>query len=305
MNLIKPKKLEIGQTIGLLSVSGDIREPERIQKAKSYFESKGFNVVVSSTTYEKDRYFAGTDKERIDALHSFFEDKNIDAIVCTRGGYGLIRIINYIDYELIKNNPKILVGYSDITALLLMIYKKTGLLTFHGPMSNGDFGENEINNYTESNFYEMLQKAGKYSSLEAINSNVYKEGLSRGVLWGGNLSTIVSLAGQDFTCDEKFILFVEDLNEPVYKIDKMFTQLLNIPKFKNNLAGIALGKFTSIDREDYLCSLFYELAEKLNIPVCDGFNISHDKDKITLPIGVQCEFDSKNGSIKFLEDITL
>lgn len=302
MNLIKPKKLQKGDTIGLLSVSGCIKEIERIERAKKYFENKGFNVVVSDTTYKKHRYMAGKDDERLKALYDFFKDDKIDAIVCTRGGFGVIRLLEEIDFDLIKNNPKIFVGYSDITALLAMIYKKTGLITFHGPMANGDFGEETVDNFTEELFFSILEEP---SIMPIYNANygfkTYYKGLAEGILWGGNLSTIASLAGLDFIPDEKFILFLEDLNEPVYKLDKMIMQLLNIDKFKQNLVGLALGKFTGIDNEDYLRELFEELALKLKIPMANNFSISHDKEKYTLPIGVKCTFDDEKGLIELKE----
>lgn len=305
MNLIKPKKLQKGDTIGLLSVSGCIKEIDRIEKAKKYFENKGFNVVISDTTYKKYRYMAGSDEERLNALHNFFVDDKIDAIVCTRGGFGAIRLLKSIDFELIKRNPKIFVGYSDITALLAMIYKEIGLVTFHGPMANGDFGEENINTFTEEMFFYVLE----YPYITPIfNSNdgfkTYHKGTSEGILWGGNLSTIASLCGLDFIPDKKFILFLEDLNEPAYKLDKMISQLLNIDKFKKNLAGIALGKFTGIDDESYLTELFEELALTLKIPMADNFSISHDKEKYTLPIGAKCSFDADKGVIE-LEELCL
>ena len=304
MNLIKPKKLKKGDTIGLLSISGDIREPERIEKAKNYFEKKGFKVVVSDTTYKKYRYMAGKDEDRLNELHSFFSDKDIDAIVCTRGGYGVIRLIDKIDYELIRNNPKILVGYSDITALLTMIYKKTGMLTFHGAMANGDFGEDEVSEYTERNFFEAIETLKEHSKLKSGSvSKVYSGGNAEGILWGGNLATLSSLAGQDFVPGEKFILFLEDINEPVYKIDRMMTQLLNLPEFKKNIAGIVLGQFTDVDNEGYLEDFFRELAEALKVPISSGFLISHEKDKLTIPIGCNVKFDADSSIIEILDDV--
>lgn len=302
MNLIKPKKLQKGDTIGFLSVSGDIREPERIEKALNYFAEKGFNVTISETTYKKYRYMAGSDEERLNELHSFFKDDKIDAIVCTRGGYGLIRLLNKINFDIIRNNPKIIVGYSDITALLTMIYKKTGLVTFHGAMANGDFGEDEVSCFTEKSFFSLLENTKKIYDYKTQKSfRCYFAAEAKGILWGGNLATLVSLAGQDFVPDEAFILFLEDINEPAYKIDKMITQLLNIKTFRENLAGIALGKFSNVDNETYLKELFEELATKLDIPIADNFNISHEKDKYTLPIGIKCKFDSVKGEIILLE----
>ena len=300
MNIIKPQKLKIGDTIGLLSVSGDIREPQRIENAKQYFQKKGYNVVVSDTTYLKDRYFAGTDKQRLKALHSFFSDEQINAIVCTRGGYGAIRLIKDIDYSIIRNNPKIFVGYSDITAILAMIYKKTGIITFHGAMANGDFGCDDVESFTEKNFFEAL--CGETSCFFAGEDfKVYNGGGSCGLFWGGNLATLASLAGQDFIPDDKFVLFLEDLNEPVYKIDRMLRQLINIDKFKNNMVGLALGKFSQLDNFENYDLLLKELANELTIPICSGFLISHERKKMTVPIGITVDFNATEGKLVFKE----
>jgi muramoyltetrapeptide carboxypeptidase len=218
--------------------------------------------------------------------------------LCTRGGFGVIRILKDIDYNLIKNNPKIIAGYSDITALLAIIHKKTGLLTFHSPMANGDFGEEDVDEFTAVSFFSILQKENKTQIYKADeNFKTYYQGTSRGILWGGNLSTIASLSGTDFIPDKRFNLFLEDLNEPVYKLDKMLTQLLNIDKFKKNLSGIIIGKFTGIDKENYLEELFKETAENLSIPTCNGFKISHDKQKYTLAIGIESEFNASKGTV--------
>lgn len=299
MNLIKPKKLQKGDTIGLLSVSGDIRSVKNIENASKYFQSLGYQTVISDTTYRKFRYHSGSDEERVKNLEEFFADDKIDAIVCTRGGYGVIRILDKINYDIIKNNPKILCGYSDITALLLYLYKKTGMVCFHGAMANGDFGGEKISKFTEKSFFETL------SCSETLhfcgNGKVFNKGYANGILWGGNLATIASMAGLDFIPDEKFILFLEDVNEPAYKIDRMFTQLINIEKFRENIAGLAIGVFSDLEKKNFVDDMFKEYAKALQIPCCDGFLISHEEDKFTLPIGVNCNFSAEKKIIETTE----
>ncbi|MDD3236510.1 MAG: LD-carboxypeptidase [Candidatus Gastranaerophilales bacterium] len=302
MNIIKPKKLQKGDTIGILAVSGLIKEAEKIKKAKKYFEALGYKVVLSKNIDEKFTCMAGTDDVRLKALHNFFADEKIDAILCARGGYGVLRLVKNIDYELIKNNPKLLIGYSDITALLAMIYKNTGLITFHGAMANGDFGADKIDEFTKDSFFSVVTSKEKGLEFKAKDGfKTYSCGVARGILWGGNLSTITTLAGIDFIPDEKFIFFFEDINEPAYKIDRMLTQLFNIEKFKNNLAGIAIGEFVGLDKQEYLDEFLADKAQKLDVPVSDGFYISHAAKKYTLPIGVKSEFDANLGLIKTLE----
>ncbi len=301
MNLIKPKKLKKGDKIALLSVSGDIRDIGKIKFAADYFEKQGYNTVISDTTFKKFRYHAGNDNERVEQFHRFLQDDSINAIVCTRGGYGLLRILNDIDYELVKSNPKIICGYSDITALLLMIYKKAGMVTFHGAMANGDFGDADVSSFTEKSFFQTLTD-GKNLVFKAENfGKTLYEGRTSGTFWGGNLATISSMCGLDFIPDEKFVFFVEDVNEPAYKIDRMFTQLLNVEKFQKNIAGLVIGQFTDIDKPQYLEDMLLELSNKLEIPAATNFSISHDKNKFTLPVGVQCIFNANEKAVAIME----
>lgn len=297
MNIIKPKKLQKGDTIGILAVSGRIKETERIEKAKKFFELEGYNVVVSETCSSSHRYMAGgCDDDCVNAFHSFFEDKNIDAIFCARGGYGTLRLINKINWNIVKNNPKIFAGYSDITVLLAEILKKTGLITFHSAMPNGDFSQ-KIEKYTKDSFFSVLKGEQK----ELISDGItYISGIAKGRLWGGNLASIVSLCGTDFVPDDDLILFLEDLNEPVYKIDKMLTQLFNVEKIRQNVKGIALGEFKDIENENWFNEVIQELSNELNIPVYGGFKITHGKIKDTLPYGIKAELS--DGKIKFLEE---
>jgi len=286
-NLIKPKKLKIGDTIGIIAPCGKVDNREYIDRAVKFFSGKGFNVKISDHILDKKRYLAGEDNIRLKELHNFFKDPKIDAIICLRGGYGAIRLIKNIDYEIIKKNPKIFCGFSDVSALLLMILKKTGLVTYHGPMIQSDFGQESLDDFTINNFFNVFQS----DHLEYEGSKIYKSGICEGILWGGNLSTVITLCGQDFLPDEDFIFFTEDLNESCYKIDRMFTQLLNIDKFRNHLKGLIIGTFSGNDNEEFLEELIKEIAENLNIPVAGGFKISHEKQKITLPIGVNAKLD--------------
>ena len=203
-----------------------------------------------------------------------------------------------VDFDIIKNNPKIFAGYSDITILLNLIYKNTGLITFHSPMPNGDFAEN-VEEYTKQKLFDCLN--GKTNKIDA-NGETYYSGVAEGVLWGGNLSSLVSLCGIDFIPNEELILFLEDLNEPVYKIDKMLTQLFNIEKIRKNVKGVAIGEFKDCDKKE-LKILLQEFANKHKIPICDGFKITHNKIKDTIPIGIKSTLNTNTGTIEFKEEI--
>lgn len=304
METIKPKKLKKGDTIGIISLSGAVKpeQKQNIYNAQKYFEERGYKTVLSKNIFDKKRYLAGEDDFKTECLKEFFENPDIGAIVCSRGGYGAIRIINKIDYEVIKNNPKIFAGYSDVTAFSLMIYKKTGLVTFSAPMACGDFGKDVVSEFTVKHFFKTLSNSGNLELKPEI-AKVFYDGETEGVLFGGNLATVVSLCGQDFLPDEKFIFFAEDLNEDVYRIDKMFHQLLNIDKFRQNLSGIVLGEFLDISSENDLNDLFYELGKEIKKPVFGRYKISHDTDKLTIPVGAWAKINSQGLKIEsYLND---
>ena len=275
------------KTIGIIAPSGGVDEA-KMNNAIAFFENKGYKVKLAKNIFDKKRYLAGSDKDKVDELHNFFEDSEIDMIISARGGYGAIRLVNQIDYDLIKNNPKPFIGFSDVTALLLMIYKKTGIITYHGPMMTSDFSE--VSLFTEKSFFKAINN----EKLEFDGNKIYREGDAKGIIWGGNLATVVSLCGLDFIPSKDFIFFAEDLNEPVYKIDKMFQQLININQFKNNCKAIVLGDFLNVDNQEWLEEYFYELANRLEIPVVSGFKITHDRDKITVPIGKKSVIDGNS-----------
>ncbi|MBD5401842.1 LD-carboxypeptidase [bacterium] len=283
MNLIKPEKLNIGDTISIIAPAGAV-DKIKIEHAVKYFETKGYKVKLGSNIYKNVRYMAGSEEERLSDIYEAFSDKEVKAIICARGGFGCIRLINQINFDIIKNNPKIFCGYSDITTLSLVFLKNAGLITFSGSMAQSDFADN-IDAYSEQNFWNTL--TNNYIEIESKNIKIYKEGDTEGILFGGNLATIASMCGIDFIPNEKFIFFAEDLNEPVYKLDRYLTQLLNIEEFRNNLAGIVFGEFINTDNESMLDNLFQELAEKTDIPIYSGYPISHGKTKTTVPIGAQ------------------
>ena len=275
--------LKHNDTIGIIALSGDC-DKEKVLSAKKFFESLGYDIKLSENIFAQNRYLAGSDEDKVNELHKFFEDRDIKLILCARGGYGSIRLINNINYNIIKNNPKPFCGFSDVTALLAMIYKKTGLLTYHSPMACSDFAE-EVDEYTKESFFKALSQ----EILTFETEKIYKSGDSKGILWGGNLATLVSLCGQNFIPCEDFIFFTEDINEPVYKIDKMFQQLLNISEFKRYCKGVIFGDFIGVDNESWLKEYLNEFSSKIAAPIIGIDTITHSKRKITLPIGQNAE----------------
>ena len=296
MEILKPKKLKTGMTIGLIAISGAVRDDENLKIAKERLEKSGYNVVVDDGSYY--RNMAGTKEDCLKRLYSFFQNKDIDAIIAIRGGYGTLRYLKDIDYSIIKENPKIFIGYSDITNLLSMFYKKAGLIGFYGPMALSDFSSE----FDKVSYYKMLETlSGEDLTFKADKPKTLYNGTAEGVLWGGNLSSLASLCGLDFIPDEDFILFFEDWHDPVYKLDRMFTQLMNIDKFKNNLKGIVWGEFLGVEEEDFT-QWQNELISTLKIPMADGFKITHGESKITLPYGTKVNFHADNAVMKAKEE---
>ena len=209
-----------------------------------------------------------------------------------------MRFLNDTDYSIIKNNPKIFIGYSDITNLLAMFYKKAGLVGFYGPMALSDFASD----FDKISYYKMLEVLSDMPmTIKGNNAETLNGGKAEGVLWGGNLSSLASMCGLDFVPDEDFILFFEDWHDPVYKLDRMFTQLMNVDKFRKNLSGIIWGEFLGVEEEEF--KLWQnELTETLKIPMAQGFKITHGKNKITVPYGVKACFDADRAEIDIKEE---
>jgi len=306
MKIIKPKKLEKGGLIGIVSPASAPNDLSRIESAVKYLESIGYRVKVGKNASNQNGYFAGTDQERLEDIHYMFKDKGIRGIFCTRGGYGSGRLLDKIDYSLIKRNPKIFVGYSDITALQLAIFKKTGLITFAGPMPAVDFFT-EVDPFTEENFWKILTNKKKIGKLSNPNSEKFysiQSGHSEGRLIGGNLSMIVSLLGTKFSHDFKnSILLLEEINEKPYRIDRMFNQL-RLANVFNLVKGIILGRFVDCYEKDSekvsftLNEVILDYFGKLKIPIIYNVKHGHLKQNLTLPIGIKTKI---NASRKFIE----
>ena len=283
--------LKEGDTIGIIALSGPC-DKAKVEQAKANLESIGLNVKLSKNIFDENLYLAGCDEDKVSELENFFKDDEIKLILCARGGYGAIRLIHKINYNILKSNPKPFCGFSDDTALLLMIHRKAGMVTYHGPMACTDFCGN-----TEELTKQSFFKAVNNEHLHYEGTTIYNNGSTKGILWGGNLATVVSLCGQDFIPYRDFIFFAEDLNEPVYKIDKMFQQLINIPQFARYCKGIVLGDFLDVDNEIWLEEYFSELSKRMGVPVAGGFKITHNSEKITLPIGKLAKLDGRTLSV--------
>jgi muramoyltetrapeptide carboxypeptidase len=306
MKLLKPKKLSKGDLIGVISPASNPDDLSKIDKGVQYLEKLGYNVEVGKNVGQKRGYLAGDDKQRLDDLHSMFKNKHVKAIINVRGGYGSGRLLDKINFNLIRKNPKIFVGYSDITALQMAMLKKAGLVTFAGPMLAVDF-HGKINSYTEENFWKLLtstKKIGKLKNPEKESFYVLNKGRSEGKLVGGNLALITSLLGTDYQPNFKnAILMVEEIGEVPYRIDRMFNQL-KLAKIFNQVNGIILGRFvdcyeTDTDKETLtLNEIIEDYLADLKMPILYNFKHGHVKQNMTVPFGLNCKL---NSSRKFVE----
>ena len=307
---LKPNRLKPGQNIGLIAPGSAINE-EKLQKAIINIENMGFKPVYTKNILAKHGYLAGKDQGRLDDLHLMFRDPKIDGIWCIRGGYGCTRLLNNIDYKIIKSNPKALIGYSDITALLQAIYKKTGLIGFHGPVAITQPTEYNIENFQNllmsSNDQVVIKNAieNQESMVKNYQTKVIKHGLAEGKLIGGNLSLISALAGTKYELSVKNkILFLEDVGEKPYRIDRMLTQLRQACNL-GLAAAIVLGIFEDCEGGEDSLSLMETLEDRLGdlqIPVIYGMSFGHIENQFTLPIGIRARIDTSTETITLLEN---
>ena len=312
-SLIKPKRLQKGQTVGLIAPASNAFENESVRFAMEIVESLGYKVKPGKNLFKRWGYLAGSDEERADDLNAMFRDDHVDAIFALRGGYGTPRILPFIDYKMIRKNPKAFLGYSDITALHQAIHKETGLVTFHGPMALqtwhpyalAEMKKVMVNPEAPTLLGAPPPFEGREGSVEPNNRLTrVVPGKARGGLTGGNLSLMCKLMGTPYEPDFKNkIVFLEEVGEKPYKIDGMLTHLWLSGKL-HQAAGFALGKFTDADPEGVSLSLeeiFKDRFTMLGKPTLRGLMIGHIGAHATLPMGIQTELDVDKGTLTMLE----
>jgi muramoyltetrapeptide carboxypeptidase len=301
------KKLSYNDTIGVISPAGP-ETAEFIHEHIDVLKRMGFKVKEAEHLYDRQGYLAGSDVDRAQDLMSMFKDPEADAIICFRGGYGAMRILPFIDFNTMRDYPKIFVGYSDITILLNYFAQNCGLVTFHGPMVNS----NLIDSYTCGSLIKTLMFGNKpyYITNPPEYPFIFHGAKNpvRGILVGGNLTLLCSTLGTKYEIDTAGkILFIEDIGEEPYKIDRMFTQLLLAGKLQN-CKGFILGQFKDcdLDNHDRSLSLSRVIEDRLlflNKPTLMNFMSGHDYPKLTLPIGAAVTLDPYCNEIRVLEAV--
>lgn len=304
-----------GDTVGLITPATYVADPDRLIIAERTVRYFGLKPKIGANVRRREGYLGGSIEERLADLHQMFADPEVKAVFPIRGGYGSAQLLDRIDYELIRRSPKILVGYSDITALHLAIHGRTGLVTFHGPVTMSGFSD-----YTQNNFRRALFEAKPLGGLtNPPESNPLRPGhilravcpgRARGRLTGGNLSLVCALMGTPFEIETRGrILFLEDVGEQPYAIDRMLTQLRLSGKLEQ-AAGIIFGECSDCRPREFQPSFestlsLGEVVDRilggLKIPVLSGLTIGHTNDQLTLPLGVAATLDADQGELTIEE----
>lgn len=310
---ILPPRLRPGARVALVTPSGPLLERDDRTRAMELCSALGFAPRLARHTGDAYGYLAGRDDDRLADLNAALTDPDVDAIWCIRGGNGMNRIIHRVDFDGFARHPKPVIGYSDITVLLLALWQRTGVVTFHGPIAR-----TPMPNFQRYHFDRVLTQvaapgvlgrpAPASDVLVPTNRRIFAihGGVARGPLLGGNLTLVQALIGTPyFPSLDGAILFLEDVGEDVYRIDRMLAHLRLVGAF-DRLAGVAIGRFTEMSQGGDGGALgFDEVLHTyfgaLGIPVAVGFPFGHIDDQWTLPIGVQAELDATRGELSLLE----
>ena len=313
--MILPRHLRPGDLVGLITPASYVADPDRITLAERTLKYFGLRARWAKGVGKKSGYFGSPAADRLEDLHSMFRDPDVKAIFAVRGGYGTQHLLDRIDYDLIRRNPKIFVGYSDITALHIAINKFSRVVTFHGPIVLSRFTEYTQNHFRRALFdpkpIGRLTNPPEGDNIRPLHSlRAVRPGRANGQLIGGNLTLISTTMGTPYEIDTRGkILFLEDIDEETYRIDRMLTQL-RLGKKLEQAAGIVFGECNGCGPRDYKPSMEsnYSLGEVLDnvlgdlkIPVLSGMTIGHTSDQLTLPIGISATLDADLGTLDITE----
>ena len=300
-----PKSLQPGDNIALTAPAGSIWNKWHIEKVEKILHDKGFHTIKGETLYLQEGYLAGKDEIRAKEFMQFIADKSVNGIVTMRGGWGCQRILDQLDYSVITANPKVIMGFSDITSLINAIYTKTGIVTYHGPCGYSSWGDFTLDEVTravvDGKPFKMSNPLDYREDLKT-----WVSGKAEGELIGGNLTVLVAMIGTAY--EPKWsgkILFLEEIGEEPYRVDRMLWQLKQRGTF-DRIKGLVLGSFKDCEPEEpeksfTLSQVFEQHFAGLKIPVYQGAAIGHIAPKFTLPIGVRAEIDADAFTIRTLE----
>jgi muramoyltetrapeptide carboxypeptidase len=311
--MIRPPRLARGSRVALVAPAGPLLERDDLTRAEALCRALGYQPALGPNTAERHGYFAGTDDQRLADLNGALNDPDIAAVWCIRGGYGTTRILDRVDFDALARHPKPLIGYSDITAILNAVTRRTGVTTFHAPMARAAMPP-----FSRRQFERVLASTEPAGRLERLPEPAgvllprqnriaaLRGGVAEGPLMGGNLTLLQCLLGTPHFPDlDGAILFLEDVGEDLYRVDRVLAHL-RMAGALDRLAGIAVGRFTDLNRamtdgalgfDEVLATYFLPLG----IPVAYGFPIGHIDDQWTLPLGVRARLDADAGEVDLLE----
>ena len=311
---VKPRRLSAGDTVAIVAPASATFRPVELDIARESLEALGFRVRIGGHVLDRHGYLAGQDADRARDINEFFRDPEVRAVLPIRGGWGSSRLLPYLDYELIRRNPKVVLGYSDITALLLAIHAKTGLITFHGPNGLGRWDEYSVDYFrrllvqADAITFENPRTTSERNVLTVTEHRVQTivPGTARGRLLGGNLTVLTTIIGSEYLpLWDGAILFCEDVDEGFYRIDRMFTQMKLagiLPKIRGFVFGTCAecgpGEgFGGLTLEE----IFADHIRPLGVPAWSGAMIGHQTPQWTLPVGLEVTIDAAAGTIRMPE----
>lgn len=300
---IHPARLKKGDTVAIVAPASPIEHREELNQGINALEKMGFRVRINERVFQSSRYLAGDDAVRAEELILALEDDTIKAIIGLRGGYGCSRLVSHLTERKLKGIPKLILGFSDLTTLHLFFNKHLGWITLHGPVAT-TLSRNEPPNEQESHLLSLLMDPGYKPVLSFPQLETLKPGKAEGTLTGGCLSLVTASIGTPYEINtEGKILFLEDLGEPPYRLDRMITHLQLSGKLQS-LAGILLGSFHECEptRGDYTTAdILKEMLQPLGIPILANFPAGHGPDNWAIPMGSRIRINADTRIVEFLE----
>jgi muramoyltetrapeptide carboxypeptidase len=294
--VIKPQALRPGDTIAIAAPASPF-DQKAFEAGIAVLKSMGYQVKIPESIFRAQGYLAGSDAERAELLMNLFADESVKAIVCARGGFGSMKLLPLLDFEAILANSKILLGFSDITTLLVAIYQQCGIVTFHGPLVTS------LGKGSEKTVSALMDAISSYKPLVLTPSKsvVLNAGQASGPVIGGNLATLTHLIGTSYEpAFERHLLFLEDRGEAPYRIDRMLSQL-HLSGRLDGVAGVILGTFEECGSLEDVYAIVKEVFRHTGIPVLAGFELGHGTENITVPMGLHADLDTDDASLRFRE----
>jgi muramoyltetrapeptide carboxypeptidase len=292
---VNPERLSRGNTVGIIAPASHF-DKNIFNHGISVLKFLGFSVSVPNEIFGRQDYFAGSDRQRAQIVNQQFSDPDVKALFCARGGYGSIRILDFLDFESIKKNPKVIVGFSDVSALLAGLYMQSHIITFHGPTVT------QLAHANAQTIQAMMSVLSSNDEFEVKPTNgvTIQSGVGYGPVAGGNLTTLCHLIGTEYQPDFKgHIFLLEDRGETPYRIDRMLTQM-KLAKCLDQVVGVILGSFEECGRIDKIYRIITDILGNSRIPVLAGFDIGHGHTNITIPLGMKAFLDADRQRLLYL-----